>query len=114
MPSSNEGLSNAALEAMACGVPVLAHRGCGHEQIVTSGADGMIAEMSTPREMAEQLSALLAEPPRLARFGRAARQKVAEHFSLSSMLDAYERLYRELAAPSFPLKWTSFQSSSSS
>ncbi len=98
IPSANEGLSNAALEAMACGVPVLANTGCGHEQAITSESDGVIADLHTSASLAAALAALLAEPDKLAKFGHAARLKVEKHFSLAAMIDAYERLYRAAAA----------------
>jgi glycosyltransferase involved in cell wall biosynthesis len=99
LPSVNEGLSNAALEAMASGVPVLANTGCGHEQFITHGADGVIADLSTPANLAAQLASLLATPERLVDFGRKARTKMLEHFSIDSMAAAYARLYRTVAAP---------------
>ncbi len=97
VPSVNEGLSNAALEAMACGVPVLAQAGCGHEEIITPGLDGWIARMETPEALATQLASALSEPRRLVDFGQAAREKVRQQFSLEAMISAYESLYRSCA-----------------
>lgn len=99
IPSTNEGLSNAALEAMACGVPVLGREGCGHEQIVSPDSDGWIRPLRTADELAGELAQLLTTPSRLVDFGARARKKVIEHFSLSSMTDAYEQLYRACARP---------------
>jgi len=98
IPSINEGLSNAALEAMSCGIPALLRTGCGHDQIVTSGVDGWIAPMDSPATLAAQLAELLALPSQFIDFGANARKKVASHFSLDSMTRAYERLYRTCAA----------------
>lgn len=94
IPSENEGMSNAALEAMASGVAVLGHQGCGHEQIITSGSDGVIADLSIPETLARELTALLATPTRLVDMGQAARMTVSHRFSLTAMLNAYEQLYR--------------------
>ncbi len=99
VPSSNEGLSNAALEAMSCGVPVLANTGCGHEQFIDSGRDGIITDLSTSTALAAAFTGLLADPAQLATFARAARRKAVDRFSIAAMLDAYERLYRATAAP---------------
>jgi glycosyltransferase involved in cell wall biosynthesis len=98
IPSVNEGMSNAALEAMATAVPVLANTGCGHEQILTSGCDGVIADLSTQDQLARELGDLLADPARLVDMGREARMTVDRRFSLNAMLDAYEQLYRAYAA----------------
>ena len=97
IPSVNEGLSNAALEAMACGVPALVRSGCGHEQIITHGQDGWIGDLDTSAELAARLAEILAEPVRLVDFGRNARKKVVSQFSLESMIAAYEQLYRACA-----------------
>lgn len=94
IPSVNEGMSNAALEAMACGVPVLGNSGCGHEQIICSGHDGVITNLSTPQHIAAALESLLTGPARLVDMGRAARITAEGKFSLSTMLDRYEQLYR--------------------
>lgn len=97
IPSVNEGLSNAALEAMACGVPALARSGCGHEQIISHGEDGWIAPLESSAELAAKLTEILSEPVRLVDFGRNARKKVTSTFSLESMITAYEHLYRTAA-----------------
>jgi glycosyltransferase involved in cell wall biosynthesis len=98
IPSVNEGLSNAALEAMSCGVPVLAQAGCGHEEIISPGIDGWISRLETVEALATQLAALLATPHRLIDFGKTAREKVRQQFSLETMVAAYESLYRACAA----------------
>lgn len=97
IPSVNEGLSNAVLEAMACGVPALANLGCGHEQVITSGSDGVIADLNSPESLAAELQKLLAAPERLVDLAKNARTKVALHFSLTAMTANYENLYRSLA-----------------
>ncbi len=99
VPSTNEGLSNAVLEAMACAVPALVRTDCGHEQIITSGADGWIATLDTPDTLANRLAELLQNPAHLVSCGINAREKVKAHFSLDSMIDAYESLYRACAPP---------------
>ena len=99
IPSVNEGLSNVALEAMACGIPVLAQAGCGHEQVITHDADGWIAGLDSPSRLAAQLAELLAQPARLVDFGANARKKVESQFSIESMIHAYEQLYRASSPP---------------
>ncbi len=99
VPSVNEGLSNAALEAMACAIPVLANVGCGHEQVIRTGTDGVIADLNSPEALSRQIRALLENRGALEEAGRRGRQTVETRFSLKAMADAYERLYRNAANP---------------
>lgn len=98
-PSSHEGLSNVVLEAMASGVPVLAHAACGNREVITNGVDGFMGEFATPAELAERLFTLLADPAGLTTAGTRARRKIEERFSLARMVADYAREYRLLAAP---------------
>jgi glycosyltransferase involved in cell wall biosynthesis len=99
VPSTNEGMSNVVLEAMSCGVPPLVQQGSGHEQVITPEVDGWIANLDSTESLTAQLSHLIANSGRLTVCGTNARKKVEAHFSLDSMLDAYERLYRACAPP---------------
>jgi glycosyltransferase involved in cell wall biosynthesis len=96
LPSTNEGMSNVALEAMACGIPVLANDRCGHEQILSSGT-GILSDIRTAPALAAALTSALAEPARLVDFGVNARSRVAAEFSLTRMLARYADLYRAVA-----------------
>lgn len=100
IPSTNEGMANAALEAMACGVPVLGNTKCGHEAVIAHGREGVLADLRSPSALAREIAPLLDSPARLAEFGRAARIKVDESFSIDAMMAAYGGLYRSLARPS--------------
>lgn len=97
VPSINEGLSNAILEAMSCGVPVLANDTCGNEEIITSGSDGVIADLGTPVLMAGEIERLMARGSSLAEIGQRARQTIIKSFSIRRMVYNYGRLYREMA-----------------
>ena len=98
IPSVNEGFSNVALEAMACGVPALVRADCGHEQLIYPWGRRLDrSRSSSTTALAARLGEILAEPARLVDFGRNARKKVAGNFSLESMTAAYEDLYRACA-----------------
>jgi glycosyltransferase involved in cell wall biosynthesis len=95
--STHEGLSNVVLEAMACGVPALAHPACGNPEVITHGVDGWLGELETPEKLHAQLAEVLSRPERLAALCTAAREKMARDFSIDSMVDKYRRLYEELS-----------------
>ena len=97
MPSSVEGLSNALLEAMACGVPCLAHPACGATEVVADGKNGLLRSMDRVGELADALGEALARPELLAAMAREARVRVEADFSLEAMVARYARLFEELA-----------------
>ena len=99
-PSFFEGLSNAVLEAMACGVPALCHNACGNTEVVTNDVDGFVADLTSVDRLALRLGNILADPSRLAEVSRKARAKVEKDFSITSMVRGYEKVYRELAGRS--------------
>jgi glycosyltransferase involved in cell wall biosynthesis len=101
-PSTIEGLANALLESLACGIPALAHPACGTAEIITPGHDGWLAEINTVAGLEKQLRLLLAAPEAFPAMGRAGREKVLRQFSLPAMVENYRRLYRELAYPAGP------------
>ena len=97
LPSCNEGLSNVALEAMACGVPALTHVLGGHKEVIRHGEDGCVADLSSAGKLQHELEILLANRARLAKMGEAARENVVSRFSLRQMIQSYASLYRDVA-----------------
>lgn len=97
-PSLIEGLSNAVLEAMSCGVPVLAHAACGNSEVIVHEANGYCDSIQTVEDLAASLRQRLARSDALHSAGSAARHHVLEHFSLDSMAQGYLRLYQRCAA----------------
>lgn len=82
LPTSREGLSQALLEAMVLGLPVIASRVTGNTEVVTDGVDGLLVLPHSPAAFARALAALLADPPLGAALGAAARRTVRERFSM--------------------------------
>lgn len=97
MPSSHEGLANALLEAMASGVPVVAHSACGAVEVVESGRSGFLYEICDAEQLARWIELLWAEPGKLTGAGQWAMESARTRFSLEVMVAGYLRLYRECA-----------------
>lgn len=97
MPSSSEGLSNALLEAMACGVPGIAHPACGAAEVIDNGVNGILRAIESPEELAEVVSGLLSDTNLLANLARQARTTAESKFSIHGMVSSYASLYREVA-----------------
>lgn len=96
LPSLAEGVSNTILEAMACGLPVLATGVGGNAELVSDGRTGFIVPPGSTRMMADILVGLALDPHRARQFGRAGRAEVEARFSLWSMVAAYQALYDRL------------------
>ena len=93
--SSNwEGMSVAALEAMAAAVPVVSTDVQGMPEILGTGA-GVLVERSADA-LAAAVIGLLRDAPRRAALGRAGRDRIASEFLVEAMIAAYRGLYREL------------------
>jgi sugar transferase (PEP-CTERM/EpsH1 system associated) len=93
LPSLAEGISNTILEAMACGVPVVATRVGGNAELVSDGSTGLVVPSDDVDALARALERLAAEPGLAARMGAAARAEVERRFSLEAMVQAYQGLY---------------------
>jgi N-acetyl-alpha-D-glucosaminyl L-malate synthase BshA len=93
LPSAQESFGLAALEAMACGVPVVASRVGGLAEVVTDGADGFLRPPDDIAGMADIGVTLLTDPTLHRRIGDQAVRTVRERFCLERVVPLYEDYY---------------------
>jgi glycosyltransferase involved in cell wall biosynthesis len=87
--SPREGMPNAVLEAMACGLPVLATRVPGHEEVVRHGETGYLVALDGADEFVNFAERLAADADLRARLGREARRVAASEYSWDRAAQAY-------------------------
>lgn len=96
-PSLWEGLPLALLKAMAAGLPVVATRIGGAQEVVQDRHNGLLVPPAQPEPLAEAILELYHHPERRQVWGEQARRTIEESFSVQAMLRELQNLYRTLA-----------------
>lgn len=94
LASDTEGLSNAILEAQACGLPVVATNVGGNPDLVDADC-GVLVAPRDPAALADAMARLLRDRARMERMGAVARMRAVRDHSIAAMTRAYTALYRE-------------------
>jgi len=92
LPSLSEGMSNAALEAMACGLPIVMPDTGGAAELLRDGANGFLLSRGSAGELSEALGRYARDPALARRHGARSRQ-IAEGLSWKNVATRYAELY---------------------
>jgi N-acetyl-alpha-D-glucosaminyl L-malate synthase BshA len=101
-PSQSESFGLAALEAMACGVPVVASAVGGIAEVVRHGEAGFLAAVGDVAAMAGHVRRLLTDDELHARLSRRARELAETRFPTEPAVDRYEAAYRRVLGDGLP------------
>jgi L-malate glycosyltransferase len=93
LPSAQESFGLAALEAMACEVPVIASNAGGLPEIIHNGVNGYVADLGAVDEMASHAIRLLQDDEKRREMGRRAAALVGEHYCTDRIVPLYEQAY---------------------
>ena len=96
LPSLGEGISNTLLEAMSCGLPVIATAVGGNVELVDEGQTGFLVPAGQAETMASAISILIRNTSLRRLMGQAGRFRVEQEFSLGKMVEGYKAVYDAL------------------
>jgi glycosyltransferase involved in cell wall biosynthesis len=91
-PSRHEGMPNAVLEAMASGLPVVASRISGNEELVVDGETGLLVPSEDVDSLRDALRKLILDAPLRGRMGAASRRRVENNYNWESVAQQYAHL----------------------
>ncbi len=92
-----EGISNAIIEYMALGKPVIASDCGGNDEIIDDGKTGFLVPQNDSSRVIELIKQLLADKDLSNEIGRKGRFKISQSFTIEKMVSAYVKLYGEIS-----------------
>ena len=93
LSSLSEGISNAVLEGMSCGLPIVTTDCGGMREAVTDGIEGYVVPVRVPDAMARALVKLAGDPELRTRIGEAGRRRVIDEFNLADQVREFLSLF---------------------
>jgi glycosyltransferase involved in cell wall biosynthesis len=91
-----EGMPNTVLEGMACGLPVVATRASGLEELVRDGVNGYLVNINDPAMLAERLAELINNPYERKRMSKESRRIAEQEFAWEYIAEAYVKIYQRI------------------
>ena len=96
LPSYHEGLPTVLLEAMSCGLPVIATNVRGNRDLISHGENGILVPAYSPKKMAEAVSSLMDDDTMRHKIGQNARNLIEKEYTWdkisNKMLECYKSL----------------------
>jgi glycosyltransferase involved in cell wall biosynthesis len=102
LSSKREGLPMSILEAMSAGLPVIATNVGGIPEVIRDGENGILVPSQDPDSLAGAICKVLDDSNYARELGKKARETIESKYSLTTVTEAYSRIYLSLAKRSFP------------
>jgi len=96
MPSHKEGLGTAILDALYCGVPVVACEAGGMPELVHHEKTGLLVPPQDSKALAQAIIRLLDHPDEAATYATAGRKRVEDHYTVDRMVEGNIRVYERM------------------
>jgi glycosyltransferase involved in cell wall biosynthesis len=92
-----EGMPNTVLEGMACGLPVVATRASGLQELVQEGVNGYLVDINDAAALAHRMAALIANPYERRRMGKESRKLAEREFAWEYIAEQYVAIYQRIS-----------------
>ncbi len=96
LSSSSEGFSIATIQAMAAGLPVIATRSGGPQEIITDEKNGCLVDPGNPQQLADAIVKLASNSTLSRQLASAGQRHATDTFDVKSMVRSYEKVYNDL------------------
>jgi glycosyltransferase involved in cell wall biosynthesis len=93
IPSIYEGLPTVLLEAMSCGLPVIATNIGGHRDVISNGVNGLLVPPSSPEKMAQMILVLLGNESLRETLGKNARETILKNYTWEKIVNNFVGVY---------------------
>ncbi|MEH7356000.1 glycosyltransferase family 4 protein [Neobacillus drentensis] len=103
--SLREGLPVNIMEAMSCGLPVVATENRGHKELIKNDRNGWIVGKNSFLEMGEKIKILVNDPEKKIQFGNYGRKMIEEKYCIQNVLEQKSKIYKKFMNEKEAIKW---------